>query len=123
VRVTDVIPRGRCYASDFKCSAPGEDEQALFEALARLARIEARVVGREAVDAITLQIRIEDRLETIAFARQKYLVPPTAMLALLNRELERAGRDHRLVTCRDDLTESVVLASPTEIAALKQLLI
>jgi hypothetical protein len=118
-----VVPRGRCYESDFKCSAPGEDEQALFEDLAQLARIEARVVGREALETITLLIQLGDRVEMVAFTRQKYLVPPTAILALLNRELERAGREHRLVTCRDDLTESVVLATPTEIAALKQLLI
>jgi hypothetical protein len=123
VRITDVIPRGRYYASDFKCSAPGEDEQDLFECLARLARIDARVVDRWATGTITLVIQIGGRDETIEFARQKYLVPPTAMMELLDRELERAGREHRLVACRDDLTEAVVLATPSEIAELGGLVI
>jgi len=124
LRVRDVIPRSRCYASDFKCSTPGEDEAAIFDELAKLARIDARVIPQPHSDTfhagfVTLAVELAGRLELLALRHAKYQVPPTAMLDLLNRELERTDDEHRLVTCRDDLTEAVVLATSAELMELE----
>jgi hypothetical protein len=122
--IADVIPRERCYASDFKCAAPGEDEAAMFDELAKLAGVAARVIPQQPAEMfrsgfVTLAIEIAGRLELLALRHVPYYVPPSAMLELLNRELERADREHRLVACRDDVTDAVVMATPAELMQLE----
>jgi hypothetical protein len=124
VRIADVVPRERCFASDFKCSTPGEDEARVFDELARLAQIDAGVLEQPASEMfragfVTLAIRVAGKLELIAMRHTPYCVPPTKMIELINGELERLDREHRMVACRDDATTAVVLVTPAELMELE----
>jgi hypothetical protein len=121
--IQEVVPADRCYASDFKRVTLGEDEAVLFDAIAKLARIDARVVKRRQheivkADAIELVVDASDRYEVVKLARDAALFPPTAIIEFLNRELTRRGRVDRLVACRDESGEAVVLATRAETGEL-----
>lgn len=121
--IQDVVPADRCYLGEFKSAVLGEGVASLFDALAKLARIDGRVVQRrphEIVkdDTIELVIDAADRYEVVKLARETNLFPPTPILEFLNRELTRRGRVDRLVACSDDAGEAVVLATRAEAAEL-----
>jgi hypothetical protein len=124
VLIADVVPRERCFVSDFRCATPGEDEARVFDELARLARIEAGVLEQPASEMyragfVTLAIRVAGKLELLAMRHTPYCVPPTKMLDLINGELERLDREYRLVACRDQVSTAVALVTPAELMELE----